>query len=383
MSNAERLRSFNEYDQNCKMVDNLNDYWLKKDDDRTPFTQIGDGLFHVEKMPMNVPVGHKLVMPSKTRCAAGIFVSRCENVNVENVCVYSGVGMAFIAQNSDTITLNKFSTKQLFGRCCSVNADGTHFVHCKGKITVKNSYFEGQMDDALNIHSIYLKIIDKTENSIIVKYVHEEQKGIDIVDKGSIVEISDPETLIPSSQYEVLYANVINIDTTEIFLKGDISKIRIGDVADEISYVPEVLFENCTVKNNRARGMLLASRGKIEILNNNFSTTGSAVKFESDGKFWYESGGTKNVLISGNTFENCGYVRCWGDSVIYVSPREKAVEGKYYHGKIEVSGNTFINCCGNIATLNNIEHFIFKDNKIENCEKDSIISDHCGKVERG
>ena len=105
-----------------------------------------------------------------------------------------------------------------------------------------------------------------------------------------------------------------------------------------------------------------------------------AIKFESDGKYWYESGGTKDVLITGNTFDNCKYSG-WGDSVIVVTPREKAVEGRYYHKKIAVVDNEFKNCKGHIASIDNTETFIFKGNHIINHEYELCRTTHCKNVE--
>lgn len=379
----QKLRYIDIHDADGKISEGPSEFFMAQIEghkDRMVFNDLHDGTYRASNFPVPIRSGQKIVMGSRTRRCAVIFLNNSENTKIKNVTVYQGIGMGVIAQNCNNVDVDSFNTRCRNGRCFSINADGTHFVHCKGDITLRNCYFEGQLDDALNIHSIYLKIIDKTQNSILLKEVHTEQTGIDIVSEGSVLQTSDPETLLPNGEYHVTGVRRINLQTMEVFIKEDISEIRIGDVADEISWIPDVLFENCTVINNRARGMLLASAGKITIRKNLFLTPGPAIKFESDGKFWYESGGTKDVLITGNTFDNCKYSG-WGDSVIVVTPREKTEEGRYYHKKISVVDNEFKNCKGYLASIDNTETFIFKGNHISEQEFDLYRTSHCENVD--
>ncbi len=347
---------------------------------RVVFTALEEGVYRADRLHAPLRAGQKVVMAGRTRRAAIVFINRSENTKIENVTVYSGLGMGIIGQNSKNIEISRFDTRCKDGRCYSINADGTHFVHCEGKIHIHDCYFEGQLDDALNVHGIYLKIVDKIDNKLLLKQVHGEQVGINVVSPGDVLQTADPETLLPNGEYKVLAVNRVNLELLEVTIDGDASEIRIGDVADEISHVPDVLFENCTLINNRARGMLLASAGKITIRNNLFKTPGPSIKFESDGKYWYESGGTKDVLITGNSFDNCKYSG-WGDSVIAVTPREKTEEGKFYHKKIAVTENEFKNCNGYLATIDNTETFVFKGNRVIGQELPLYRTTHCKTID--
>ena len=173
----------------------------------------------------------------------------------------------------------------------------------------------------------------------------------------------------------------MNAGHLRVTLEGNTDEISVGDNVTEVSEYPEVIFENCTLKNNLARGMLLASSGKTIIRNNLFDNPGAPIKFESDGTHWFEAGGVKDVLITGNTFKNCMYVKnSWGSTaLIDVMRRPKMEEGKYFHKKIEVSGNTFINCHRPIASVNNTEEFIFRNNRLENCSGNDNIIDRVEK----
>ncbi|MBR3934750.1 MAG: right-handed parallel beta-helix repeat-containing protein [Clostridia bacterium] len=378
-----RLKFLSVRDENGRIPRGVaGDYYVAFNDDakRTHFSYNPDGTIKASNLPTEVKSGQKLLCGCGKRNAALIFLNESVNTGIYNVTLHSGVGMGVIAQNCDTVSIDKLSVCPKAGFVGSINCDGTHFVHCKGKISITNSHFEAQGDDALNIHSIYFKIIDKTPDRLILKQVNREQKGIDIMHSGDEIEICNPQSLLPKTKHRVLEVKRVNLEITEVKIDGDTKDIEIGDIADEVSWVSDVLFENCNVVHNRARGMLLASAGKTVIRNNLFKTTGAAIKFESDGSFWYESGRTKDVIITENVFENCKYSAS-KDAIITVSPREKTEEGRYYHKKIAVTNNEFKGCNGVLASINNTETFIFKDNKITDHKYDVLITDHCKNVE--
>ena len=324
--------------------------------------------------------GDKISIDTGSRESAGIFSSHSKNIKIEGFTRYNGAGMGVIAQVSENIEISDMKIVPYGDSCFSICADATHFVHCYGKIHIHDSHFEGQLDDALNVHGIYLRIIDKKDDTILLKFMHNQALGIDFIKKGDILETCDPLSLIPKNTYKVASAEKINYEYINVKIEGNTDDILIGDNVTEISRSPEVIFENCTLKNNRARGMLLASAGKTIIRNNLFDNPGTPIKFESDGQYWFEAGGVKDVLISENTFINCKYVKnSWGSrGLVEVMKRPKLEEGKYYHGKIEVSDNKFINCHCPVAIINNTEEFIYRGNKFENCSDTDNVTDHIG-----
>lgn len=371
-----KLHHFFEYDKALNLREDEPAYTIFGVDEEPLISYADDGLIRLEKLKRKFEVGNHLVAISLSRCSANIFLNECKDVEIFDTTLYSGIGMGVIAQNSENIDIHNFNTKLSGARCYSINADATHFVHCKGLIHIHDCLFEGQLDDALNIHSLYLKVIEITGDKLLLKYMHHESRGIDIFKKGGTLQLSKPDTLLPYAELTIKNVNKINFDYVEVEVEGDISDVKTGDVADEISYVPDVIFENNIISKLRSRGMLLASSGNIVVRNNVFENRGTAIKFESDGKFWYESGATKDVLISNNKFLGCKRFK-WGTAVIEVAPREKTEEDKYYHGKIEISNNYFDDCKGYLASVNNTKTFIFKDNVFKNHDEKICDVFHC------
>jgi hypothetical protein len=263
----------------------------------------------------------------------------------------------------------------------AMSADATHFVHCKGLVKVTNCDFREQLDDALNIHGIYTKIIDKTEDSILVRYMHPQAQGINVYEKGDRFQTLPPDTLIPSGEYEIADVTVINQNLTRIFVAGGTEGITVGDLVEDLTWSCDLLFENNRVYDNRARGMLIAAKGNVLVRNNYFHSPGIAILFESDGKYWFESGGTRHVEIVGNVFDDCKFSVDWGRYVIHFKPREERCEGKFYHGYVRIAENRFLNNTRPLLYADNVAEAVFEKNVIEGQRTEELVTfQGCGKV---
>ena len=377
--NDEKLLRFIECDKSTgKLVPWESDYFLTLPDYRIVFTE-DNGLIRAEGLKRKINVGNTLVFSSVARDASMILINESTDTHIHNVAMFSGMGMGVIAQNCNNIEINCLSTEIRGIRRYSINADATHFVHCDGNIIVKNSCFEGQLDDAMNVHSIYLKVELVYARSVIAKFSHWETKGIKFIKPGSIVQISDAETQLSINEYVVKSVKYINIDYVVITFEEDILDIAPGMLIDEISSQPQVVFENNIVRNNRARGILLGSPGKTVIKNNVFESPGNAILFESSGDCWFESGGVGDVEIVGNRFINCKYAK-WGKAIIETVPKKKIDCSRYFHKRICIEGNIFEDSTAVPAIINNTEECVYRNNEFINCCEKNIICEHCKTV---
>ena len=346
------------------------------------FTDKGDGVINVKTNGEMEPfLGNTIVFLDACRSSSLVWMQKSNNIRVENYIAYSGVGMGLVAQRSGNITIDGMKTLcETEDRGFSINADAVHFSNCHELITVRNSYFEGQLDDALNVHGIYGRVMDKGDNYILARYMHKDQFGIDIFEEGNSLEFSDPDLMLPKAEHKVKRVEVLNDRTTIIYFDEDISDIEIGDDIEDITNTPDVIFENNYSHFNRARGILLAGRGKMIIRNNYFNSAGGAIVFESSAKSWFESGCVRDVLIEGNTFDDCLYSG-WSEAVIDIRPRPKREEGRYYHKNIRIKNNTFKNCGkGMLLNANDTDGILFEDNVIENCEAKTAEYKNCVKL---
>ena len=127
--------------------------------------------------------GTRVVLRGWERPAPGIFLSHNLNTSFENVTVHYAEGMGLLAQLCENITLDRFNVC-LKGsqdpRYFTTQADATHFSGCKGKIISCNGLYEGMMDDAINVHGTYLKVVKRIDDHTLVgRYMHDEAWGFE------------------------------------------------------------------------------------------------------------------------------------------------------------------------------------------------------------
>lgn len=236
-----------------------------------------------------------------------------------NVKVHYAEGMGLLAQLCENITLDGFSVC-LKGnddpRYFTTQADATHFSGCKGKIISRNGLYEGMMDDAINVHGTYLKVIKRVDDrTLIGRYMHDQAWG----SNGEEPEMKC--SLSVHRQWNLL----VNRIALQIFVptnKEDIQGAREFSITfrdpvdpaineesgfgiENLTWTPEVVFADNVVRNNRARGALFSTPRKTVAENNLFDhTSGTAILLCGDCNGWYETGACRNVIIRKNRFVN-------------------------------------------------------------------------------
>ncbi|MEG2354193.1 MAG: right-handed parallel beta-helix repeat-containing protein [Clostridium sp.] len=352
---------------------NLDRYGLSAE-----FEELQEGVVKIQLVgestfELNHTVKNKLILRHHPRSHPGFYVKDSETICLKNITVHHSSGMAFIAQHTKDITLDKFSVKINLEneRIFTANADATHFVYCYGKIMIQNCLFENQLDDPVNIHGIYSQVnqvISPTE--IIVKLVHEQQKGVRIGKKGERINLIDNETMEVINENTIKSIRVMNKEYILIELEEICDSIQVGYAVENKEYIPDVTIKNCIMRNNRARGCLLTSAGKVIVENNYISTPGAGILIEGDANYWFESGGTNEIIIRNNIFDNCAYVMGWGQAPIQITPVVKKVVGdSRYHKKICIEDNRF-NCFDErLIFARSVVNLVFTGNEISKNNK--------------
>lgn len=308
------------------------------------------------------PVGDTIVTGSSLRIGQAFFVDKSKTVTFENVTINKCWGMGFIVQKSEDVTLDGCVIEPEEGNYWSAGQDASHFVNCRGTVTVKNCKFTHQLDDAVNLHGIYTVIEKTLKNKVLVRYGHHQTRGIDIYGEGDRVQALDRESQQPLAFATVEGVEVISQSLTVLTLKDVVGEFKPSMIVENLSDDAGAVISGNEFRDNRARGMLISAKGRVEISNNVFHSGGAAVQFESDPLFWLESGGTADVVIRDNVFDDCRH-GLWGKAVIDIGKRKRSVEGFYYHGRIEVSGNRFTQTNVPCVAADNVKELIFSDNE--------------------
>ena len=200
---------------------------------------------------------------------------------------------------------------------------------------------------------------------------HEQQLGFDFIKAGTRLELVHNTDMEAYDTLTVKSAIRINKEYTQVeFIKPLPAQLVIGkDVLAGIDNYPDVIIRRCLIQKNRARGMLIGSRGKVLIEDNVFHTSGAAILFEGDGSYWFEQAGVRDVTLRNNLFDNCNY-GVWGNAVIQIgSGVQKAYRNiSRYNRNIKIYNNTFNVFDPRILNGYSVKELSFTNNIIKSSE---------------
>ncbi|MGN0467405.1 MAG: right-handed parallel beta-helix repeat-containing protein, partial [Acutalibacteraceae bacterium] len=273
-----------------------------------------------------------------------------ENITVENICFAPGKGSA---------------------RKMASVADFIQLCMCRGKVTVKDSYFDGAGDDLLNVHGIHFKITEIKGKDLTVRFMHPQSHGFNPLRVGDAIAYINPETLLEEGTAVIEDSKLIN--EYEILIKvSDLSGAKQGFVIEDITACPELEFTGNSSTRIITRGLLITTRGKVNVENNHFTSTSmSGILLSDDAKSWYESGMCRDVTIKNNTFDYCG------GTPILIKPENRKYAGAV-HENIRIIGNTFKKYNGACISIKDSNDILIENNTYKSSKK--IKTKNCKNV---
>ena len=325
--------------------DLLGENWEKKYMAR----ELGEGIVRITYNNNGLlKKGNYLVLRHGYRDHAGIFITDSKNVQLENINMYSNLGLSYLAQYSENLTYRNVNCLPNPERkIISGHDDGLHFSNCRGQITVEGCTMKGLMDDSFNVHGSYVIVTEKVnDNTLVCKFPHFQSIGLVWARKGETVAFIDGQSMKNYGSGLVSSVRMKTPETFEVTFQDAVPKeIKLADALENISWEPDVTIRNCYFGNHRARGVLISSGGRIQIDGNTFESSGSAIVFPGDIKSYFENGPIKDATISNNLFKaSCltsMYMTC--EAIISVSLEVPAFDAKNppVHKNIKIFNNTF------------------------------------------
>ena len=332
---------------------------------------MGERKVRLFKQGLKGTPGNILVFSPSHRDCCAIILSDMTNAVIREVTLHHCGGMGILAQRSKDILVEGVKVTPAPGgkRIISLTADATHFVNCAGKITLKNSLFENQKDDATNIHGLYVRVMKRlSDTELEVKLIHPQQYGFEVLSPGAAVELVKGQSLVTYGKAVVKAVVPVNKEYTRVtFTEKLPEQTGQSDVIACDGAYPETLIIGCVIRNNRARGILLGSRAKMVIENNVFHTPGAAILLEGDGRFWYEQAGVRDLVIRKNTFDNCNF-GVWGKATIEVGAGiEKTCRAtSRYNRNIVIEDNLFRTFGhGTLVQMYSVDGLTIRSNRVE------------------
>lgn len=282
------------------------------------------------------------------RSCPGFAILGSRNVEVSDVHVYRAGAMALIAEFSEDIKVSGVSTAARPGsrRMITISADATHFVDCKGTVILEDCVFESMLDDATNIHGVYMKLDSLVSGTVFrASFGHFQQEGNHFADEGDMLRFIDRKTMRPVGESPLeslrrIGRNCYEMETGfDLSACADVSSLAVENVSRGCS----VIIRNCTVRYNRARSLLLSTPGDVLVENCDFSSMMAGIRICGDANYWYESGNTRNIVIRDNTFTDGGLGGGHPQAILQIDPiipQESRGNDFFYHGNVVFSGNT-------------------------------------------
>ena len=121
----------------------------------------------------------------------------------------------------------------------------------------------------------------------------------------------------------------ISLITFNQSIKG---KVKLRDGIQNLSWNASAIIENNTIRNNRARSMIIKTPQKVVVRNNYLSSQMATFRLTGDLGLWNESGPNNDLLIENNTIENSVYGGNGALAIFLIDPQyvdKKNFEGKY------------------------------------------------------
>ncbi|MFI3289297.1 MAG: right-handed parallel beta-helix repeat-containing protein [Rikenellaceae bacterium] len=353
-----------------KYMQDKNDAYIKEfgKESQVAAKEIVKGVVRIYGQKKDLPeVGMVLVMKGEqgiNRFAPAFKVDNVKNFSAEGVVVHHAAGMGFLFENCENVDLYSCTIEPSNGRMISTTADATHFVGCRGKVSLRGCTFTNQLDDAMNVHGTYQEVMNVIDSHTIgVRAGHYQQLGFQVAksgDKVGIVRIE--ESFHHYDKLTVESSRMVNGRYWLITFKEEIpSNIQAGDLVENLSAYPDVLVGECNISRNRARGLLISTPKSIIVRNNLFHTEMEAILLPVESGLWYESGNAANVTIEGNTFQDCN-TSGLDRGVIRLHTDLKNSNTAF--SNIVVKNNTFNHFDNLLLEISNVDGFEFSGNTI-------------------
>ena len=305
-----------------------------------------------------------------------ILIHEASNTVLQQVTIYSQPGMGIVGHRSNNILMNGLRIVPRPGFYQSTNTDATHFTSCTGTIRFDGCTFEGQGDDATNVHGYY-QVINKQLSTRAYSIAIEKKWGthamvLDFPDKGNKMELVLKKTLAVISTY-----TVTKVDTFPSLWKTDIQLDRplpknIDDYfLIDITRLPRLEFVNSYVGSNLARAVLVKTRNVLIENCTMKESTGTAIHIGAEGD-WREGAGSANVIVRNNRILRCGRGAGTNDGAcgiaINVKAPDETVAG--VHKNILIEGNIIEGenaACG--ISVSGAQKVVIRNNTFIGCKK--------------
>lgn len=325
--------------------------------------------------PVNkLKIGHKMNIRHIIYGPSVFTFKSCHRVLLKDIVIHSASSYGVLLKpRSSDFTFDNFSMRLPKGseRVYCANADGVHILGLMGKLTFKNCNIEGLGDDCLNIHGIaaQTQALDKENKTLTAIYARTKEKPLPEywACKWDSIHVYDPVTFLKKAEFIVEDIDE-NYNVKYKELKGEIED---GDVLANSVYYAAVHVDGCTLRNTRARGLLIQSQNVLVENSYIYGMSLPAMLFSPDIKVWYEVGPVNNVEIRNNVIEYCAHTHYGANvgTIVFKSCHDVGCDDypAGVHGNISIHDNLFIDNANSAIYVSSAKTVRIENNEFVNC----------------
>lgn len=309
---------------------------------------------------MRLCIRHTMYGPST------ITIRNSDKTVLQDITMYSVAGFGvMVLSRCEDLTIDGLRMPLVKGgnSYMSCNCDGVHITGLVGRFEMKNCFFDGLGDDALNIHATAGTVtgINHKSSSIKCNYCKKTDDGIlpdNWCRKGDLIRFYDPDTLKVCATAKVLSFSDGNLLYEEL-----VGHVDVGFMMQNTAFTPKCDISNCIVRNTRARGFLLQTEN-VKISDCEFfGMSHNAIKAAPAFIKWYEVGPSHNLKIINNTIVKCGFISDRIAGIAVQTSHDGNDENIFgLHSNIHIADNRIEASKGACIAVSSADNVVIRDN---------------------
>lgn len=299
--------------------------------------------------PEKFHTGYRMVYRFEIYGNSLFFFEDCHTVTLRDIEVNRCCSMGVVIRpRCSDFTLENVNFRPAPGdpSLYCAGADAIHILGLCGYIHLKNCYFDGIGDDALNIHGLGGTVVSYDPGTGMLLCRRGEKRTNlppDWASVGDTIRIYDSRTFLEKGR-----AVIDSFDAEgNAHVTSLTGSVAVGDELANGAYFAAVTATGCVVRNTRARGFLLQSENMLIENSQFYGISHSAVLVSPDARRWHEVGPSRNVEIRGCDFDKCCFtIHAENQGAVLFN----ACHQSYYnvfpagvHRGIKIRDNTFRN----------------------------------------
>ncbi|MDP9172559.1 MAG: right-handed parallel beta-helix repeat-containing protein [Planctomycetota bacterium] len=316
----------------------------------------------------------------------GVLLYRCTGMLLDELTVMSAGGYGIYENGGGgnryhaiQVTYGPTPPTATTAPLLSANADGFHSTASRTGPMINNCLFEGMPDDGIAIHGLFAMVVASSANSVTVGTV-----GVDSVQPGDWMRLSSadggfladaqlisrqelPGYQPPHQITNPAFARTVNYHT--FVMDRPLAAVFGELLGDNNASGAGYVISNCTIRNNRARGMIV--QGGEGLIQNNLidgsTMEGILVGPEISTNV---AGYMRNLMIRHNTIHNVCYATFGANNprpgAITIAGEGQDTAAMPGHIQISVHNNLFSDIDGVNLMIDSVRGALIRNNTFTN-----------------